>query len=208
MKLYSYVIARDYGFAPNPFHGFCTLATCKPVIRRVAARGDWIVGTGAKVRYQLQGHLIYAMKVDEALTFDEYWSDSRFQAKKPDLMGSLKVAYGDNIYHRDDGDWVQLDSHHTLADGSTNVHNVERDTQTDRVLVSKRFVYWGRSAPRIPDRFRSFGPEDVDICSSGRGHLTHDGSLAAAFVAWLEKVDTWGVRDEPLEFERHEPPTE
>ncbi len=29
---------RDYGFAPNPFHGICTLATCKPVIRRVARR--------------------------------------------------------------------------------------------------------------------------------------------------------------------------
>ena len=30
MRLHSYVVARDYGFAPNPFLGVCTLATCKP----------------------------------------------------------------------------------------------------------------------------------------------------------------------------------
>ena len=28
-KLFSYVVDHDYGFAPNPFGGFCTLAKCK-----------------------------------------------------------------------------------------------------------------------------------------------------------------------------------
>ena len=38
---------RDYGFAPNPFHRTCTLATCKPDIRSSAyAQGDWIVRYG------------------------------------------------------------------------------------------------------------------------------------------------------------------
>ena len=36
MTLYSYTVAADTGFAPNPFHGFCTLACCKPGIRRTA----------------------------------------------------------------------------------------------------------------------------------------------------------------------------
>jgi hypothetical protein len=40
-------VARDYGFAPNPFFGVCTLATCKPKIRKAAAIGDWVVGTGS-----------------------------------------------------------------------------------------------------------------------------------------------------------------
>jgi len=40
-ELHSYVVARDYGFAPNPFFGFCTLATCKPRLRSVAQVGDW-----------------------------------------------------------------------------------------------------------------------------------------------------------------------
>jgi hypothetical protein len=57
MRLFSYVVARDYGFAPNPFHRHCTLATCKPGIRARAAVGDWVIGTGAKTKYRLEGHL-------------------------------------------------------------------------------------------------------------------------------------------------------
>ncbi|WP_225761747.1 hypothetical protein [Acinetobacter sp. Marseille-P8610] len=34
MKIFSYVVSRDFGFAPNPFFNFCTLATCKPKIRK------------------------------------------------------------------------------------------------------------------------------------------------------------------------------
>ena len=44
MKIYSYIVKRDYGFAPNPFYGYCTLATCKPVIRKHAEIGDIIQG--------------------------------------------------------------------------------------------------------------------------------------------------------------------
>ena len=44
--LYIYVVDRDFGFAPNPFHGYCTLATCKPKIRNGASIGNWIMGIG------------------------------------------------------------------------------------------------------------------------------------------------------------------
>lgn len=54
MKLYSYIVARDYGFAPNPFFGICTLATCKQKIRSAANVGDWVIGTGSK-DYNLDG---------------------------------------------------------------------------------------------------------------------------------------------------------
>jgi len=42
-SLYSYVVRYDSGFAPNPFGGYCTLATCKPEIRKTAQLGDWLV---------------------------------------------------------------------------------------------------------------------------------------------------------------------
>ncbi len=87
MQLYSYVVARDFGFAPNPFFGTCTLATCKPDIRRSAIVGDWIVGTGSKTRKR-HGNLVYVMKVAEKMTFNQYWEDRRFQLKKPNLSGS------------------------------------------------------------------------------------------------------------------------
>ena len=79
-RLYSYIVARDYGFAPNPFYGFCTLATCKPRIRKKAEVGDWVIGTGSKSKGR-DGHLVYAMRVTETMSFDEYWADSRFHRK-------------------------------------------------------------------------------------------------------------------------------
>lgn len=47
MRFYSYVIPRDYGFAPNPYFGYCTLATCKQKIRKNAQIGDWIGAFGS-----------------------------------------------------------------------------------------------------------------------------------------------------------------
>src|SRR5277367_3966839 len=150
MTLHSYVVARDYGFAPNPFFGICTLATYKPIIRKAAKVGDWIVGTGSAA-YGFVGRLVYIMKVDKILDYSGYWLDPRFQNKKPNLRGSLKQAYGDNIYHWDSesDQWIQENSHHSQKDGSANCANVVQDTQTVNVLIGRDFVFWGRAGPKI-----------------------------------------------------------
>lgn len=202
MRLYSYVVARDFGFAPNPFFGFCTLATCKPMIRKHASVGDWIIGTGA-ASYKYRGRLIYAMRVGEILNFDAYWNDPRFLVKRPNLTGSLKVMYGDNIYHREGGRWLQADSHHSLPGGRINNTNLVPDTGVDRLLVATKFVYWGRSAPEIPKRFRSFGKAKDDICGA-RYNRVFNGELPTAFVAWLEQKNEWGVQGDPFKFATHE----
>jgi hypothetical protein len=204
MKLFSYVVARDYGFAPNPFYGWCTLATCKPKIRAAASVGDWVIGTGAKSKYGLAGYLIFAMQVEETCDFDAYWSDQRFSAKKPVLNGSLKQLYGDNIYHRVGGRWKQEDSHHSHAGGRANRDNIARDTSANRVLLSRRFVYFGENAPAIPKRFRPYKPTGEDICSSGQGHRVLSSKLAETFASWLEQRDKWGLQGVPLEFEKHQ----
>ena len=156
MKLFSYVVARDYGFAPNPFFSTCTLATCKPKIRRTASVGDWIIGTGSS-KNDRQGYLVYAMCITEEMTFNEYWRDGRFQRKKPNLRGSMKQAFGDNIYFQDDaGQWQQQDSHHSYANGSSNPYNICNDTKADRILCSTDYAYWGSSGPKIPQKFRNY----------------------------------------------------
>lgn len=79
-KLFSYVVAHDLGFAPNPFGTFCTLAKCKFGTRKrrniveLAEVGDWIAGTGAADLGKSAGHgkLIYAMRVDEVIPLHEY----------------------------------------------------------------------------------------------------------------------------------------
>ncbi|MBX3458575.1 MAG: hypothetical protein KF696_01270 [Planctomycetes bacterium] len=205
--MYSYIVKRDYGFAPNPFFGFCTLATCKPKIRTKASIGDWIWGTGAATGYQLRGHLIYAMKVAETLSFTEYWNDPRFAAKKPLLNGSLKQLYGDNIYHRRGSGWFQADSHHSHDNGRLNQANTERDTGVDRILVSTHFVYFGREAPQIPQSLRHFGSAGEDVCHSRQGHRIVSTALAHSALRWLESMDLWGVQGQPLEFSKHRPRT-
>ena len=78
-KLYSYVVDHDWGFAPNPFGRFCTLAKCKfgsknRNIVEMAEKGDWIAGTGGVDLRKSAGHgkLIYAMRVDDKIPLAEY----------------------------------------------------------------------------------------------------------------------------------------
>jgi len=156
VTLFSYVVRWDHGFAPNPFHGVCTLATCKPAIRKKAKVGDWVLGTGSAER-DYQGTAIFLMRVDEITTFDCYWDDPRFARKRPVMNGSLKQRFGDNIYHHAaDGHWLQADSRHSW-DGSPNDANLKTDTgTTERVLIGFDFVYWGDAAPKIPTGLRKF----------------------------------------------------
>lgn len=201
VRLFSYVVARDFGFAPNPFHGVCTLATCKPAIRRIAKVRDWIVGTGTG-RQKRASYLVYAMQVDETLTFEEYWSDPRFQQKKPNLRSSKKQAFGDNIYSKQPGSdlWVQSNSHHAFEDGSPNPRNIATDTSTDRVLVAHDYVYWGGSGPKIDPQFRSFGEEN--ICAH-RGHKSNFSSaIIEAFISWVRTRGVSGYVGEPLDWIR------
>ena len=199
MKLFSYVVARDFGFAPNPFYGFCTLCTCKPVIRRVASVGDWIIGTGSRARRR-QNQVVFAMRVTETLTFDEYWSDHRFANKRPNLSGSKKQAFGDNIYHRAaNREWVQEDSHHSHQDGTPNPRNIVNDTQTDRVLISEDYVYFGGGGPELPARFTH---TDNDM-RARRGHRSNFPSwFVSDVVSWIRGLEGVGYVDEPLDWAR------
>jgi hypothetical protein len=197
--LFSYVVAFDVGFAPNPFHDVCTLATCKPQIRRTAKIGDWVIGTGSKPK-GLEGRLVYAMKVDEILSYEAYWLDPRFASKRPNLRGSLKQRYGDNIYHPDAaGDWVQENSRHSLPDGTPNTGHVTRDTGANAVLLAQEFVYFGGHGPVIPDYLRhGFG---VDLCQGGRGYrVMFPSGMPEAVADWVTSDLPAYVQGDPFDW--------
>jgi len=198
-KLYMYVVARDFGFAPNPFHGVCTLATCKPKIRRVAKEHDWIVGMGGG-KLKATGRCIYVMQVTGSLTFEEYWESPDFRAKRPARNGSRKVIVGDNIYHKERGSdqWLQEDSHHSKPDGSPDQWNVEHDTGTDRVLFSAKFMYFGNNAPVVPKEIlNEIGYRNV------RDHRTFHLSQCEPLIAWIKSqpASQWNmVLGDPFQF--------
>lgn len=193
------MVRYDVGFAPNPFHGWCTLATCKPGIRRGASIGDWIAGIGSRQKH-IDDRLIYAMRVDEKMSFDEYWRDPRFQRKKPDVRGSLKYRYGDNIYHRNAaGTWEQSNSRHSLDTGAPNPQHVARDTSADAVLLSTLFTYWGGDGRIVPDPFRDW--DGIDLCRPGRNYqwTRYPVEMREAFAAWIETL-TPGCQGEPADW--------
>ena len=196
MRLHSYVVEHDMGFAPNPFHGICTLATCKPKIRRYAKLHEYVIGTGTKKR-GLQGRLVFVMEVSEATNFDDYWNDRRFIRKRPVMNGSFVQRYGDNIYHRDvqTKNWIQKDSFHSQKDGVPDTDNMQLDTgTTDRVLVGEWFVYWGGDGPLIPKHFEEF-------IHRGIGHrCIKDNTKIEEFLGWVDSQGEPGVRGDPCEW--------
>jgi hypothetical protein len=138
------------------------------------------------------------MLVTETLTFDEYWDDVRFTYKRPYMHGSMKQSFGDNIYHHVGNRWRQEDSHHSLESGAQNLRNIRNDTQTNRVLVSNDFVYYGGSGPLLPKRFRNFG--GVDICGR-RGHKNDfPEKMVTQFVVWVRSLEHIGYVSAPLDW--------
>lgn len=201
MALHSYVVRYDSGFAPNPFYGYCTLATCKPKIRAAAQIGDWIVGSGSKSADATQaGRLVYAMRVEEALSWEQYSADARFKSKQPFRRGSRKQSCGDNIYFRTDPHvpWQQRDSFHSREDGSADPAHVKRDTGVNRVLVSQQFLYIGGDGPMLPDICDARGRS---LCKTGIGHSKFDDPvLIRDFVAWLTNLGATGFQGVPFEW--------
>lgn len=202
MALYSYVVRYDSGFAPNPFYGFCTLATCKPKIRASAHVDDWIVGSGSGAKgVRRARHLVYAMRVTETLTWDEYSADPRFERKKPFRRGSRKQTCGDNIYHRahPGAAWQQRDSFHSFDDGSADAKHIAIDTGVDRILVSDDFLYLGGTGPLVPEWLHD--SQGRSLCKQGIGHSKFDEpKLVADFVGWINSVGNSGFQGAPYEW--------
>lgn len=175
-KLLGYIVGHDFGFAPNPFGGVCSIACCKSRVRRIVSNLDrptdaLVFGTGS-IADGAHGKLIFWAKVSELIDFKSYYSDVRFASKKPAYDTGTQFQFGDNIYEWDelDGRYRQHHSFHSHKDGSTNEGNYQSDTgQTESVLISRDFAYFGAQAPEIPphlSEMRLHGHEHRDVRTS------------------------------------------
>lgn len=184
MRLCSYVVVHDKGFAPNPFGDFCTLAACTPNHQGLRlCPGDWLLGNSSVAT---GSRLIYAMRIREALDFDIYYRDPWFAAKKA-RPGTWRQRCGDNIYFRErDGRWAQA-----LAFFHTRPTDLEKDTRHPRVFISDHFFYFGENAPNIPDRYSGLVRTRQGCCCS------HDSATVHSFIAWLERTYRVGVHGNP-----------
>jgi hypothetical protein len=187
VRVFSYIVAVDSGFAPNPFHGILTLACCKPKIRLHARTGDIIVGlTGAS-----HGHrVVYVARLDDKLTFPQYWADPRFRRKRPNMASTRRAKRrGDNIYEHLGGDrYHQLPSEHSHGEAEHLGHK-KHDLGGRFVLTSRDFSYFGRDAIRLPARFAEL--------VTGRGHKCRfPDALVSAVARWQARLPK-GVHSAP-----------
>ena len=162
--LYTYLMTYDCGYAPNPFHGVLTLATCKPGMRRVRQPGQWIAGFAGKTLHHMAtkegttvpvGGMIYLAKITDVKTLDKYFDDPDFASKKPqgpiDVPPSHLGAVGDNMYHKNSqGEWLQEPGWHDPED-------LDHDVGGENAVICKEFYYLGRRAMIPEEGWSRFG---------------------------------------------------
>lgn len=164
-RIYRYILVHDEGMAPCPSGGFISLATCKPVIRRMARPGDWVVGfsPGSLSR----GNVLWAGKVEQVLSHGDY------QHRYPGRL--------DAIYEQaSDGTYVRLDAsyHPTQSE-------MDRDIGSPVLLFDRSQCYYFNGNPEpLPGNL-------FHLAAAGRGHRvngTEEGD-AERLQAWLENLD-------------------
>lgn len=175
MKLYSYIVRYDRGLAPNPFHGYCTLAVCTPNHMGIKPeKGDWIAGFSSK---SAGNKLVYAMQVSETMHFKDYYHDARFQDKKPRMDGSWKERCGDNFYEFDHkGNPIQHPNPFHAGDEYCRI-----DTKHPFVFIAENFYYFGEKAVSIPIDF-----QELVYRFRGYKHNFQEGKVEG-FLTWLKE---------------------
>jgi hypothetical protein len=180
MKLYTYLLRYDYGSAPNPYWGICTLVICKPVIRRTADIGDWVVGfcSASFENNKYPCHIVYAMKVTRKMTMKEY--DEYCEKQHPEKIPEWDIddycrRVGDCIYdYSSGGEPVQRIGVHTEE-------NIERDLAGKYALVSRHFYYFGDTPIELHDDL-------MPIVHQSQGHKSNkNAEYADKFVDWIKK---------------------
>lgn len=177
-RLFTYCIPFDDGAAPNPFWGVCTLAICKPFIRKAAYVGDWIVGTGSKSvkGRDLSNCVVYAMEVSSVMTLQEYdvWAREFRPEKIPDIANKdLRRRVGDCIYDYSSNPPHQRAGVHTESNRKT-------DLGGENVLLSLNFFYFGDKPVRLPSNLQQ-------IVHQTQGHKVNaNAQYVALFLQWLQ----------------------
>lgn len=148
-KLYSYKMARDTRFAPNPLFGVLTLATCKPSLRRNTQVGNWIAGWTSKSIVHNptevgEEKLIYLARITKKLTFAEYWVE--YPQKRPVYTDDTSILerYGDNIYQPGEAGNFML-----IKNINHDESKMEKDLKGKYVLVCEEFYYFSCLKPLI-----------------------------------------------------------
>ncbi len=205
--LFSYTVRSDSGLAPNPFGGMCTLVVCKPVIRKVAWVGDWIVGLGSKNSScgDRSECVVYVMEVTEIRSMEEY--DTLCQEKleiKIPLMPMNKNTKNEYVRWHGDCLWDFSCSPAKPKLNKVNQGHHYTDDQREidiggiNALLSERFWYFGEHRMELPKKLIKL--------KVSRGHRSKSNSpYYRIFLDWIHSLEGehpgGGVIGNPTEWE-------
>ena len=178
MSLYTYRITIDSGDAPNPYGGICSLAICKPDIRRTCQVGDWVVGIVAKGLNKLdQNNLLYAMKVTKKMSFQKY---NKYCKKQCNIKLPENARTGDCIYFEDNGILKQrLNYAHNLKNMKTDMNGINKKDGKS-VILGEEFYYFGKNSIKIPKIME-------EIIIKGQGHQKYKNKdYVKQFESWIQ----------------------
>ena len=170
MNIYAYLVPVDDGATPNPYGGVCTLAICKPNLRKIAKKGDWIIGLNPEF------NLIYTMKITTILTMKEYdtYTKEHIPIKIPNKNSkNIEEQMGDSVYDFSNDEIKLRASVHSRC-------TKEMDLAGKNVLLSTCFYYFGKETKTLPKEFENIVNFEVDF-------LELNFDLQTIFFDWLEK---------------------
>lgn len=178
--LFSYCIPVDDGAAPNPYSGICTLTICKPVIRRTAEIGDWIIGTGSKNSPigDISKNVVYIMEVTDKKSLQDYdkFCLEQYPSKIPDWDNvDFRIRLGDCLYDYSTNPPTQRKGVH-------DEDNIKRDLGGEYSLISNHFYYFGDNPIDLPK-------ELYPIIKEGQAHKSKSNEkYFEEFIEWVSNL--------------------
>ncbi len=155
MKVWTYVITVDAGAAPNFEHGLTTLTVCKPRIRKAAERGDLVLAFNSSKLNPDEPHSVrWAGLVTEVVSLEDYWTDKRFEGKKPG-----KSPKPDNIYRP-----TRTGELKQVSNTTHGPQDFARDVNGENALVLSPTWYFGPEVAVLPASF------NLRMIGGRRGH--------------------------------------
>lgn len=182
-SLYSYIVSYDHGNAPNPDFNICTLAICKPVIRRCAKVGDIVLGLSPK---RMGNHIVYCMVIDEIVEWQDYYQRCKNSTDLNHRIPTDKSHNGDCIWiHQENGEYALLESKSGHDESCKH-----RDLYSGkRVLIGRKYWYFGSDHPthyiQLPNSY----------LIAGRGHrkITEQQLIDEFILFFNEELKQRGI---------------
>jgi len=197
IRLFSYKMTDDSGFAPCPFGGMLTLATCKPMIRNSKRLGDWIAGfTSNELNGDSVGNerLVYLMRVTDKVDYVEYWHNPKYKSRVPNSESkNVLEAIGDNIYKPKVTNPKTPDDFKQMKNKYHKKHNIKRDLSSFNVLVSEEFYYFGSEPLVLSLNLKPKTPKG----QTPHGVRTHDIQKVKRFIEYIQSNYQPGIYAHP-----------